>query len=148
MSRVSVSLNESTITLRTSGSIVGTIFFRVQDRPFPADDWSDFPIVVLGWWLEAVTSLYSGRDSCEFEFMDGPYSVVVSKIDGEVIRVAPHRNGAPDGDAVTGKLSALSAELLFVANAAYDHCCAKFWSGSDVLTLSDRISALKLASSA
>ena len=148
MSSVSVSVDDSTIARRSSGSITGVIFFRMLGKPFPADDWSDFPIVLLGWWLEALASLYLGQDRCELEFMDGPYAVFVSRNGDETIRLAPHRNGLPSGEEVIEKLSDLSLELLLVANECRGLCRDRLWSGGDVSALSDSISALKTASNA
>jgi hypothetical protein len=42
---------------------------------YPMKNWSDFGLVVLGWWIAIALKFFKGEDSGEFLFMDGPYSV-------------------------------------------------------------------------
>ncbi len=42
---------------------------------YPMKNWSDFGLVVLGWWIAIALKLFKGEDRGEFLFMDGPYSV-------------------------------------------------------------------------
>ena len=60
-----------------SGSITGRIAFRFGELWFPEADWSDFPVVVLEWWLSALDG--TGE---VLRFMDGPFSVVVDRVAG------------------------------------------------------------------
>jgi hypothetical protein len=47
-------------------------------RSWYTHNWSDFPIVVVSWWLEAVVGLVDGRKrNADVSFMDGPYMVHV-----------------------------------------------------------------------
>lgn len=42
---------------------------------YPMKNWSDFGLVVLGWWIAIAIKFFKGEDRGEFLFMDGPYSV-------------------------------------------------------------------------
>jgi hypothetical protein len=55
-----------------SGSITGIIYIEVAGAEFPGPGWSDFPVVILGWWLDALSGLTTTRPA-ELDFMDGPY---------------------------------------------------------------------------
>ncbi len=38
---------------RQSGNVTGVIFLESQGRAFPERGWSDFPVIILGWWIDA-----------------------------------------------------------------------------------------------
>ncbi|NJK75321.1 MAG: hypothetical protein HC849_09935 [Oscillatoriales cyanobacterium RU_3_3] len=50
---------------------------------YPMKNWSDFGLVILGWWIGIVIKLFKGEERGEFLFMDGPYSVT-AKYDREI----------------------------------------------------------------
>jgi hypothetical protein len=59
-----------------SGSILGPIWLRCGEIEFPEAEWSDFPVVILGWWLHEMRPLSlvtTTGQSAELLFMDGPY---------------------------------------------------------------------------
>ncbi|HCV31984.1 MAG TPA: hypothetical protein DGO89_18560 [Microcoleaceae bacterium UBA9251] len=49
---------------------------------YPMKNWSDFGLVVLGWWIAIALKFFKGEDRGEFLFMDCPYSVT-AKYDRE-----------------------------------------------------------------
>lgn len=52
--------------------------FEVGKLLFPSQDWSDFVVVVLGWWASEISRLYRAEASeVVLRFMDGPYMVLV-----------------------------------------------------------------------
>lgn len=53
-----------------SGGLTGEVYFDFSGNHFPEEGWIDFPVVIIGWWLEA---LHSASDTYEFHFMDGPF---------------------------------------------------------------------------
>ncbi len=62
-----------------SGTILGVIYLDLDTRAFPDAQWSDFPVVILAWWIDAVGPLLSGPTrSTELRFMDGPFWVEVA----------------------------------------------------------------------
>lgn len=74
MSEFQVVIDTDTLMRSRSGAITGLLSVKLGTLSFPDGDWSDFPIVVLGWWLEALHSLQIGR-SVDLRFMDGPFFV-------------------------------------------------------------------------
>lgn len=69
--------------LKESKNIIGEIYFKVGDCYFPQYRWTDFAIVILYWWIEAITKTVksSKKTSCEMLFMDGPFEIKVRKYD-------------------------------------------------------------------
>ncbi len=54
--------------------ITGQIWFDVEKEAFPDNRWVDFPVIILGWWLENLKPLVFAKETlCECRFMDGPY---------------------------------------------------------------------------
>lgn len=74
MQEARVELGTSDLTLTDSGLAFGEIWLRVDGVAFPAEGWTDFVVVVLGWWADAASELLTGNaGAIEVDFMDGPY---------------------------------------------------------------------------
>jgi hypothetical protein len=83
-SRLRVLTDVRDIERTKRGSIIGRIWFAAGADAFPAAGWSDFVVVVLGWWIGQLLDLRKGRnDHLEFRFMDGPFSLLVEPAEGE-----------------------------------------------------------------
>jgi hypothetical protein len=72
-----VVLDVSSFEQWRSGSITGRVCLRFGDRFFPELDWSDFPVVVLEWWLGSFKA-----SAPVLRFMDGPFRVVLDPAAG------------------------------------------------------------------
>lgn len=61
-------------------NVTGVIFLELQQGPFPEAGWSDFPVIILGWWIEAWLQLETSpkRSAVQWRFMDGPYSATLT----------------------------------------------------------------------
>ncbi|MCB0523244.1 MAG: hypothetical protein H6858_04865 [Rhodospirillales bacterium] len=58
------------------GSITAPVFFDWGDRQFPELGWSDFPVDIVEWWLNALSKMIlENRDEGELSFMDGPHLI-------------------------------------------------------------------------
>jgi hypothetical protein len=71
---MTVSVDLSSIEHWLSGSITGRICLSVGDVYFPESEWSDYPVVLLAWWLVALDGA-----APVLRFMDGPFSVKLSR---------------------------------------------------------------------
>jgi hypothetical protein len=70
-----VVVDPATLHQSSLGSITGTICVAAEGWFFPEQHWSDFPVVILGWWLQAYRDASSRvRATAVCRFMDGPYS--------------------------------------------------------------------------
>ena len=79
-----VQVNPGSIEQLKSGRIVGEIVLVGSGWVYPMKGWSDFPVVVLGWWftaLQRVGSRIGASALCRF--MDGPYAFRVTSVSQE-----------------------------------------------------------------
>jgi hypothetical protein len=59
-----------------------------DDVPFPADNWLDFPVIVLTWWLTDYAAMRAHGSPVSSSFMNGPYVFEISPVDdGESLHV-------------------------------------------------------------
>jgi len=74
---VEVIVDPRSFFLAQSGAIVGSVWIRTQGENhmvFPEAGWTDFPVVILGWWLNEIVALVSGHATeATCSFMDGPF---------------------------------------------------------------------------
>ena len=70
---------------RQSGSVTEVIFLELEGSAFPERRWSDFPVIILGWWTHAWLQLeVPSRREVQWRFMDGPYAATLTKGAGTV----------------------------------------------------------------
>ena len=55
--------------------IVFYMCWEHEGLSYPMDVWSDFGIVILGWWTRVIRELLEGAGTSDFVFMDGPYLI-------------------------------------------------------------------------
>jgi hypothetical protein len=65
-----IDLDLATLHRSKLGSITAGIWLRFGEIAFPAARWSDFVVVILGWWTGV---LQSNDRQLRLLFMDGPY---------------------------------------------------------------------------
>jgi len=80
---IQIIFNEDTVEISENGSITGEVFFQLDDRFFPFENWNDFIVVILTWWNKSANILAnaSAGTTANFSFMDGPYIVRGKKSD-------------------------------------------------------------------
>jgi hypothetical protein len=68
---------------RESANVTGVIYLDLQDGAFPRRGWSDFPVIILRWWADALLQLeLPTRRKVQWMFMDGPHCVILTKVAG------------------------------------------------------------------
>jgi len=78
-----------TFTRNQSGSVVGRIYLRLDGEYFPDNQWFDFPVPVLSWWMESLLRVLTGQQTeCELLFMDGPQFLHLAASSPDVWSVA------------------------------------------------------------
>jgi hypothetical protein len=115
------------------GSITGPVFLRFEGGAYPEEGWNDFPVVILGWWLEGIAAfLNDGSQSFSGRFMDGPYEFTVRRLTSQVAEVSWRSSQASPS---TVDVSSLSQSLA-AAGASVAHVCRRNgWRSPDVDTL-------------
>ena len=70
---------------REGGNVTGVIYVELESGAYPEASWSDFPVIILGWWAEALLQLeVPTRREVLWQFMDGPQSLTLTKVNGAV----------------------------------------------------------------
>ncbi len=127
------------------GAVTGPIYLRLPNACFPEEGWDDFPVVLLGWWAQALARLASGGGGAEkLQFMDGPYFVTLDRAgDGDIRFQCVSEQGRRQVEA-EGLVSRAALEDqvrragLTLAAAARD----RGWNSRDLPTLEEALGAL------
>jgi hypothetical protein len=123
-----------------NGGVTGQVFLRGAARDFPDSEWSDFPVVILGWWIVGLESLADATvDSFEAHFMEGPYSFVLTRDAGDVGRL----EWCSQSERVsvgTVSIRALRNSALVAGRLVSDACRVRGWSGRELDELESAIS--------
>jgi hypothetical protein len=124
-----------------SGSTTGPIWMRHAARDeapqdFPETNWSDFPVVILAWWLDALAALEGAEvEEATCTFMDGPFEFRVAPAEPTLARVRCFGRGI-DADELVADFRASAATLRKAVRAAaaavLDECDRRGWAGRDV----------------
>ncbi|WP_146210018.1 hypothetical protein [Vitiosangium sp. GDMCC 1.1324] len=134
---LTVHVDTDSLTRASSGSITGVLFLRGDGAAFPEEGWSDFPVVVLAWWLEALEGLRSGRAaSASCRFMEGPFSVEVARRGVEFL-LRGQRDGRRVEVLVEERvdLESFWREVRAGASRVVAVCAARGWTSKDLESL-------------
>jgi hypothetical protein len=136
---VDVVADVSSLSRTPRGSITGQIFLRGPTGDFPEERWSDFPVVILGWWIAGLTRVLAGQErSFQGMFMDGPYAFVVHRGVGDSARMAWGRTGEETSIGIVD-VRALLQSAVAEGRLVLEACRARSWSSTDLETLEREI---------
>ena len=139
--RFEIITNPESFVARFPHPTTGLIWVKVQEFNFPAIEWDDFPIVIVTWWLQAVTELFlETSNESKFLFMDGPFYMKVKRVnhDNIYVRFIKRREA--------GEQMLLSVEVAFddfiheilsAAQRIKDKCDIAKWQSRDIDKLTD-----------
>ena len=117
------------------GSITGQVFLRGPTGDFPESGWSDFPVVILGWWIEGLSDLLAGKErSFQGMFMDGPFAFVVKRGTGSSGRIEWGRRGVTVAIGIVD-IPAFLRSAVVAGRLVVDCCRARGWDSRDLETL-------------
>ena len=137
--KVAVEVDASTLAMSSHGSITGVVAIRTNDAFFPEARWSDFPIVILGWWFEPVSRILAGRSRVwECKFMDGPLSVRLEQQRDDVWTLLGLHSGRIEFTA-TVSCRAFIRSLLEAASQILRECRQRGWQSREVETLDSEV---------
>lgn len=138
----------SSLRVRAGGPATANMWLLMDGREFPAPHWNDFVVVVLGWWAEAILSLVRSTSSHEtVPFMDGPYSVEVSKTSTGLLRFrALEGVGRTNEIAVSdGQVIPFVLELISQSRNILAECKRQAWWTTDAEKLESSVAVLEQA---
>jgi hypothetical protein len=121
-----------------SGGVTGPIWLRHEGVDFPKRGWSDFPVIVTGWWLKHLASLTRESKDAVCSFMDGPFEfgVYAEGLGQWRLQFIERRANAR---AVVSEFivpsTELQATLQTAAATILAECDRQAWTGSDIEVL-------------
>jgi len=116
---------------RESGNVTGVIHVELESGAFPETGWSDFPVIILSWWVEAWLQLEAPtRREVQWRFIDGPHSLTLTKVEGVI-----------SSDALA--FARVESSLLEAAERVVSHCDQHKMFSQDLETLRMNIGRLK-----
>jgi hypothetical protein len=130
---VEVVVETSNLARGRMGSITGPVFLRFEGGAYPGEGWNDFPVVILGWWLEGIARLITGEsESFSGRFMDGPYEFTVRRLTTQKAEISWRSSHAPprtiDVPVLLQSMAAAGASVVLT-------CRTNGWQSADVETL-------------
>jgi hypothetical protein len=132
---------------RTSTGLVDAgVRVRVAEITFPHEDWTDFAVLVVAWWAEALVRILNG-DSMkeEIRFMDGPYVVRVERTTNDAWRlelVDDFQVRRVRHAAVVDPVP-LVASVVAAADSLLELCRTRGWESRDSVRLATLASGLR-----
>ena len=129
-----VKLDPSSLTRSSTGSITGTLYLSLDTAPFPSREWSDFPVVILPWWLDALRDL---EHVAILKFMDGPYFARVRRLDAETacLECVTDRARSTVSLSASVALDDLRLEVEVAAKSTLRVCYERGWASPDTARL-------------
>lgn len=79
---VCINVDSTSLVKSDNNVITGILSVSVNDFYFPDKDWNDFIVIVLSWWAKESITLLDSNRKVVFDFMDGPFNMVINPIDG------------------------------------------------------------------
>jgi hypothetical protein len=132
---IEIVADNSSLKRSAMGSITGLIFLRGPNGAFPQEQWSDFSVVILAWWIEGLTEVVDNqKHSFEGMFMDGPYAFRVESENGQNGQIAWGKRGE---EVAVGTVNVpdLLRSAIVAGRLVSEACRVQNWSGRDVKNL-------------
>ena|ERR1044072_1049613 len=129
---ISICIDMDSLHKRTN--ITGEIWLEVAGFEFPEKHWNDFPVIILGWWLDSIHLLWSGgAKSGTCLFMDGSYAYVISKENDAFILRCYSQTFPMKGIEWEGlvNLTSLLQQVLNAASTILKECGKRGWKTTD-----------------
>ena len=131
-----------TLKVRPRGPAIAGIWLLTENGAFPAAGWSDFVVVILGWWASALLKAIRGDGiRSRVHFMDGQYAVDVAISDGVIHfrLISQDREVGMGATAFNPFVRALASQ----SRSVLGECRSKEWWSADADTLEQLLGELE-----
>ncbi len=124
----------SSLRVRSPGPAIAGVWLAVGASAFPSLGWTDFIVVILGWWADALTQILRDKTShAKVHFMDGPVMVELSMAESDrlsfkMFDCSTERHVVAVGDAL---LKRLLAEVTERSRLVLEECESRKWWSTD-----------------
>lgn len=131
MAPISIHWQPESLVRSSRGSITGFLHVQLAGRPFPDERWSDFVVVVAGWWLQEIQDPVA---SMEFLFADGPYLIRAQDCGDGTATLDCIESRREDRVALSCRVQVaeLRSEIIRTARGVFSECQKRGWSSKDI----------------
>jgi hypothetical protein len=134
MGEAFLTVDVETLEVRPLGPAIAGIWLVTESGAFPEPGWSDFVVVVLGWFASALLkTMRSNGVRGRAHFMDGPYAVDVGMSCGMLhfTLISRDREVGTGEAAIKPFVNALTSQ----SRKVLDECRSREWWSADADTL-------------
>ncbi len=145
-SKIKIVLGKDSLHRSTKGSITGIIYFDFGHYQFPEKEWSDFVVVIISWWLNALDQVVRGISKCiDFHFMDGPLLLRLKKDSKDILKLECIDEGKHAKVEFTSYvyLKNIFSELEIAAEELINQCKLNDWKSDDIEALKDEYKRMR-----
>lgn len=135
---LAVRVEPESLSRSARGSITGKVWCEYREDSFPEIGWYDFPVVILGWWLQALVTLIDRKERrAKMLFMDGPCEIVLSAEHSDVwsAQLIRRSSGAEVFREMEINPEVLMDSLLHASEQVLAQCAIANWLSPDVTLL-------------
>jgi hypothetical protein len=140
---MSFSVKLGTSEFQKGRLVKGPIWLEIDNHNLPIDDWYDFPVIILGWWLNNMKPLFTNQAArCECSFMDGPYRFdITARKDANWIITFIRDDLGGEKRLLEGEVDpqVLISEVLSAASTVINLCRQRGWESEDLTTLEKEV---------
>jgi hypothetical protein len=130
------------LNVRAQGPATAGIWLVIGGCEFPSAGWNDFVVVVLGWWSDAILRLLKNNSGRErVHFMDGPYSVEISKTQSQTLHLRMFAGPSGGREVAEGEadIKRFVSELAAQSRQLLDECRRREWWSPAAETLASHL---------
>ncbi len=139
MSEFKTTVKVNTFSRTKLGRTTGVIFCSLEGYDFPVYNWDDFPIVILGWWIDSLNSLGEEGSSQELLFMDGPFALNLTVVERGWCEIEGVEGGVISSLGIYS-IDEIKSSFNETAREIIDFCIEKNWDYEDVRSLAAKLS--------
>jgi hypothetical protein len=143
-----VNVQPQTITISKHNCVTGHISITIREITFPENNWDDFIVTILGWWLTSTIEVISGKESKGYcYFMDGPYKFEIEASSKDVWKCRFLERGSLENEKCILEEfiepQPLLDSLLDSSSVVINLCHEKGWISKELNLLENQYSKLK-----
>lgn len=142
MEKFIITFEPKSLRCSKAGLITAQIMIQIGKFVFPGPGWTDFIVVILEWWFQAINTVaYS--DECYFQFMDGPFRVLVRPVSEQLTELVflEDRNTEITKYYSIVKTEDIRTEIIRISRKVISLCDERGWHSDDLNVLRKKIVA-------
>lgn len=138
-------MDVESLRVKEGGSAAANIWIELDEISFPSKNWSDFAVIIMAWWSEALLRLIRNESDREIvDFMDGPYAVEISRVANEILLLRALEGDGRNREVAAGRVifPDFGHDFVCQSRRLLDQCKVLKWWSADAEILSSRLGDL------